>query len=82
LRAVWRFILDAMYVAIFAAVTAIAATAFHFLAEFLQSQHVDPFVVGAFRQLGRAIAVLDDIGVVLGSIFALYRFVKELANDP
>jgi hypothetical protein len=81
LRAVWRFILDAIYVVVFAAVTAGGAIAFHYLAEGLEGLHVDAFIVSAFRLLGRILALIDVLGVICGSVFALYRFVKELAND-
>ena len=81
MKALKRFAFDAFYVVLFFSIGVAAAVAVHFVANFLESAHVDPTIVWIFRKLGILIASVDAIGVVCGSVFSLYRLVRALVDD-
>lgn len=76
-----RFLLDALYVLAFFAIMAGAAYVAHQLALFLEHGGVDPSIVWMTKQVEKIIAAFDAIGVVCGSGFSLYRFIKALIEE-
>jgi hypothetical protein len=81
LKAVVRFLLDALYITIFFIVTLALATGADRLVDLLISWKVDDIIVGMVRLLARGLAAFDDIGVAIAGIVSLVRFVRALIDE-
>lgn len=76
-----RFALDAFYVLCFFAITLAGAIGAHLLAGFLDKFGVDAEIVWMVRQLERGLVLIDCVGVIIGSVVSLYRFIQALRED-
>ena len=81
MRAVLRFVLDAIYITIFFVVTLALAAGADRLVELLESWRVDGVIVRMVKWLARGLAAFDDIGVAIAGAVSLFRFVRALIAE-